>query len=58
MTRLSAMHAVRRIRNRAMADAMDTSEDLPATRRARCRVDDLHLAFAEDMEKVRKHAQW
>ena len=56
MTRLSAMHAVRRIRNRAMADAMDTSEDLPATQEKRRYADDLHMFFFADKGIMKEHA--
>ena len=43
-------------RNRAMADAMSTSEDLLVTQEKRCRASDFHSAFVTDKEIVREHA--
>ena len=51
------MDAVERKRNRNMPDATDASDDLPATRAKRCRVDDLLLASAAEEEVAEEHAK-
>ena len=47
-TRVTRMDAMDRKRARDVVDAMDTSETSPKVRGDRCRVDDLHLAFAAE----------
>ena len=44
-TRLPTMDAGGQKRAREMADAMDTYEDLPASREKRRRIEDPHMAF-------------
>ena len=52
------MDAIERSRYRDMADAMDASEDLPATQERHCHAGDLHLAFVAEKEIVKEHEQW
>ena len=39
-------------------NAMDASDDLPATQEERRRASDLHLASVAEKGKVKEHAQW
>ena len=52
------MDAVERNGARETEVALDTFEDLPATREKRRRLGALHLAFVVEEEIVKQHAQW
>ena len=45
-------------RGRAKSDAMDNSDDVPATQDKRCHASDLSLAFVSEKDIVKRQTQW